>query len=79
MIDADELASVIKMTGQTVKDFIRTNEADYKEWGLKGKELSIEKFAEIAAKHPRLLQRPIVIKGDKAVLGQPADKIDKIL
>lgn len=78
-IEVDELARVIKISGQPVTDFIRTNEADYKELGLKGKELSIEEFAQIAAKHPKLLQRPIVVKGNKAVLGQPADKIEDIL
>jgi arsenate reductase (glutaredoxin) len=78
-IDADDLIRVIKMTGQAVTDFIRTNEAEYKELGLKGKELSIEEFAHIAAKHPRLLQRPIVVQGNKAVMGQPANKIAEIL
>ncbi len=78
-IVADELEKVIKMTGQPVKDFIRTNEAEYKELYLKGEELSVEEFAQIAAKHPKLLQRPIVISGNNAVLGQPATKINEIL
>jgi len=78
-IDADELARLIKMTGQPVENFIRTNEADYKKLELKGKELSIEEFATIAAEYPKLLQRPILVKGNKAVLGQPKDRIERIL
>ena len=78
-IDPNELAGLIKMTGQPVTDFIRTNEADFKKLGLKGKQLSIEEFAKIAAEYPKLLQRPIVVKRDKAVLGQPAGKIKEIL
>ena len=78
-IDANELAKVIKLTGLPVKEFIRTNETEYKELGLKGKDLSVEEFARIAADHPKLLQRPIVIKGNTAVLGRPTDKIDHVL
>ncbi len=78
-IDPDELARVIRMSGQPLKDFIRRNEKVYKELGLKDKELTVEEFARIAAEHPKLLERPIVVKGDKAVLARPAEKIDEIL
>lgn len=75
----DELADLIRKSGQPLKDFIRTNEKEYKELGLKGKDLTIEEFAEIASKHPKLLQRPIVINGEKVVLARPAEKIEEIL
>ncbi len=78
-IDPDELAQVIRMSGQPLKDFIRRNEKEYKELGLKGKDLTVEEFARIAAEHPKLLERPIVVKGDKAVLARPAEKIEEIL
>lgn len=77
--DANELVEIINKTGQQLKDFIRTQEADYKALELNGKDLTIEEFAEIATKYPKLLQRPIVIRGEKAVLGLPADRIEKIL
>ena len=76
---AKELGDVISKTGQSVKDFIRTQETDYKELGLKGKELTIEAFSEIAVKRPKLLQRPIVVIGEKAVLALPANKIEEII
>lgn len=60
-------------------DFIRTNEKEYKELGLKGKSLSVEEFEEIAAKHPGLLQRPIEIKDGKAIIARPASMIDDLL
>jgi len=78
-IDAAELARIIRMSGQPLADFIRTNEPEYKELGLKEKNLTVDEFAELAAKHPRLLQRPIVIKGDRAVLARPVEKIDELL
>lgn len=46
------------MSDQPLEDFIRTNESEYTELGLKSKDLTVEEFAEIAAKHPKLLQRP---------------------
>ena len=78
-INPEELAEIIKKSGQQLAEFIRTNEADYKALGLKGKELTIEEFTGIAADYPKLLQRPIVIKGEKAVLAQPAANIDSII
>lgn len=78
-IDAQKLTEIIKMSNQPLKDFIRTNEKEYKELGLKGKNLSVEEFAKIAAAHPKLLQRPIVIKGNRAVMGRPASRIEEIL
>lgn len=77
-IDPKKLAEVIKMSDQSLQDFIRKNEAEYAQLGLKNKDLTIEEFAEIAAKHPKLLQRPIVIKDGKAVIARPTTKIDEL-
>ena len=74
----EQLVQVIEMSGEPVEAFIRTNEREYRELGLKGKALTAQEFAEIASKHPRLLQRPIVIYKNKAVLARPADKIDQL-
>ncbi len=78
-IDADELAAIIKSSDQPLADFIRSNEKEYKELGLQDRELTAESFAAIAAKHPKLLQRPIIIKDGKAVIARPASRIDKLL
>ena len=78
-INPNELVEVINMAGQPAKDFIRTQEADYKTLGLKGKDLTVEEFSRIAAEYPKLLQRPIVITADRAVLAQPASKVEEIL
>ena len=78
-INPDELVQIVLQTEQPVKDFIRTNEAEYKTLGLKEKQLSVEEFAKIASEYPKLLQRPIVRYKDKAVLAQPASRIDEIL
>ena len=78
-INPQELAEIIRKSGQPVTEFIRTKEKEYRELGLKDKSLTPEEFAQIAAKYPKLLQRPIVVKGDKAVLARPPERIDAIL
>lgn len=78
-IDPKELAEIINNSEHPLDDFIRKNEAEYKSLGLKDKNLSVEEFAEIAAKHPKLLQRPIVIKNNKAVIARPTEKIEELL
>ena len=78
-IDAKELADVIKSSDHPVRDFIRMNEKEYKELGLDQQELTADHFAEIAAKHPNLLQRPIIIKDGKAIIARPASRINDIL
>jgi arsenate reductase (glutaredoxin) len=75
----EELAEIIKLSGQPVDEFIRRNEKEYKALGLNKRKLSIAEFAKICSKHPRLLQRLIVIKGSSAVLARPASKIDELL
>ncbi len=77
-IAANELADLIRRSGLPVEAFIRTNEKPYRELGLRGRSLSPEEFARIAANHPKLLQRPIVIYRDRVVLARPASEIDKL-
>ena len=79
-VDAQELARIIRLSGRPVSEFIRTNEKEYRELGLKGKDLTPEEFAQIVAEHPKLLQRPIVVVDDeKVVLAQPPEKVEEIL
>jgi len=59
-------------------DLVRKNEAIWKE-NYKGKELSNEDIIKAMAKNPKLIERPIVIKDDKAVLGRPPENISSIL
>lgn len=78
-IEPTKLAEIIKSSDQPLSDFIRTNEPEFKQLGLKADELTVEAFAELAAQHPKLLQRPIVVKDGKAVVGRPVSKIDEIM
>ncbi len=77
-ITAQELADLIAKTGRPVFDFVRTHEQLYKD-NYKGKEFSDEEWLKILAENPRLLHRPIVENGDKAVWAQPAEELDSLL
>ena len=73
-----ELSELIAKTGKKPFDFVRQHEQDYKDQ-YKGKVLSDEEWIKVLVENPKLLHRPIVVNGDKAVLGNPPENIDKIL
>lgn len=73
-----ELKSLIAKTGLNPIDVVRKEE-DYFKQNLKGKNLSDDEWIAEMVKEPKLIQRPIVEKGDKAVLARPAENIDQLL
>lgn len=74
----EELKAVLSKLGMKAKDLLRKGEADYKE-NFKGKELSEEEWIEAMITYPKLIERPIVIKGNKAVLGRPPENVKALL
>jgi|TARA_Y100000310_G_scaffold226224_1_gene228327 arsenate reductase len=77
--DATTLKKLASMMGLRPKDFIRRREVDFKELGLKDKlEDDAELFRQMVA-HPKLMERPIAIKGDQVVLGRPPDRVLELL
>lgn len=77
-ISESELAEVISKTGKKPKDFIRTQEKEFRD-NYKGKDFSDRQWIKIMVENPKLIQRPIVVHGDKAVLANPPENIEKIL
>ncbi len=74
----EELKSLLKMLGISARELMRTKEAIYKELGL-GDVEDEEKLIEAMVAHPRLIERPIVIKDGKAVIGRPPQKVIELL
>ncbi len=74
----EELKRLIEMLGIRPEELVRKNEAVYKE-RYKGKELSGEEWIDAMAAHPKLIQRPIVVKGDKAVIARPPENVEELL
>jgi arsenate reductase len=50
-----------------------------KRLGIGKKDFSDEELIAFMAKHPDLIQRPIVVRGDQAVLGRPPENVEKLL
>jgi len=70
----EEITAVLKMLGISARELMRTKEDIYKELGLKDVE-DEEKLIEAMATHPKLIERPVVIKDGKAAIGRPIEKI----
>jgi len=74
----EELIAVLKMLGLTARELMRTKEELYKELDLK-EVTDEEQLIEAMVAHPKLIERPIVIKGSKAAIGRPIEKIIDLL
>lgn len=74
----DELIEVLRKLGKRPLDIIRTKEDVYKE-EFADKELSDEEWILAMVEYPNLIERPIVINGEKAVVARPVELIDTIL
>ena len=61
------------------RKLLRTNEATYRELRLGERELTDDEIIALLVKHPELLQRPIVERGKRAVLGRPVENIRALL
>jgi arsenate reductase len=69
-----ELKDLLKMLGLKAEDIVRKKESLYKE-RFEGKKIRNTEWIKILSKYPILIQRPIVIKDGKAVIGRPPEKI----
>jgi len=73
-----ELKGIIKKLGITAKQLIRTSEKIFKE-EYKGKTLTETQWIKAMIKHPKLMERPIVVKGNKAVIGRPPAQVLELI
>lgn len=74
-----KLRELVKKMGIQPRALLRTTEAIYRELGLGKKDFSDDEIIALMARHPDLIQRPIVERGDRAVLGRPTEKIKALL
>jgi len=77
-ISAAEISTILTKLHLKPIDLVRTNESIWKE-NFKGKDLSDLAIIKAMVENPKLIERPIVINGDKAVIGRPPEKISSIL
>jgi len=73
-----QLKDLLHRAGLTPRDALRSNEDSYRQH-VAGKNLSDDQLLAIMVKHPELVQRPIVVRQDKAVLARQADRLAELL
>jgi arsenate reductase (glutaredoxin) len=74
-----KLTDLIRKMNVKPRDLLRKGEAIYKELDLANKDLSDAELIGLMVEHPDLLQRPIVERGDRAVLGRPTENVKELL
>lgn len=77
-ITESELKEILQKLNVTAIQIVRKNEAIWKE-NFKGKELSEQEIIEAMVTNPKLIERPIIVNGNKAVIARPTEKIAEIL
>ena len=74
-----EVKKLLSKLGLSIRDILRTGEDEYKNHNLKNENLTDDKLIDFLIKFPKLLQRPIVVKDNKAVIGRPPENILDVL
>ncbi len=76
---ADELRSLVRKLGIRPRDLLRTGEPAYAALGLADETLDDDVLIEAMATHPRLMERPILVKDGRAVIGRPPGRVLELL
>lgn len=74
-----ELKRLLKLLGIKPRELLRTKEEEYKQAKLDRPDVSDADIIRAMVKHPRLIERPIVVSGNKAALGRPPENVLKII
>lgn len=74
-----KLRELISKMGIRPRELLRTNESIYRELELGKKDLSDDELISLMTQHPDLIQRPIVERGQRAVLGRPTENVKSLL
>ena len=73
-----ELQTILSKLGIQASQLVRKGEAIYKE-NFKGKDISEAEWLDILVEYPKLIERPIVVEGNKAVIGRPPENVLELL
>ncbi len=77
--DKKTLKKLLSMLGMAPRELVRRKEKEYKELGLADPDVGDDRLLEAMAEHPRLMERPVAVSGDKAALGRPPEKVLDVL
>lgn len=76
--DAATLQRLLTQLGLSARELLRTKEDEYKALGLDNPDLTDDAIIAQMVQHPKLIERPIVVKGNRAVLGRPPENVLKL-
>ena len=74
----DELRAVLQKLGMEASELVRRGEEEYKQ-RYAGRTLTEDEWLDALIEHPILIERPIVVRGDRAVVGRPPEKVLELL
>jgi arsenate reductase len=74
----DDIIELLRKLGMKAEDIVRKGETLYKE-KFEGKKMTESQWVKILAKHPILIERPIAVKGNKAIIARPPEKLKAFL
>ena len=77
--DAATLTTLVGKLGISPRQLLRSGEDEYKALGLANPALTDAQLIEAMTQHPKLIERPILVAGHKAVIGRPPEKVLEIL
>lgn len=75
---AAELTQLLQLLGLTARELMRTKEDEYQQLGLADQALSEEQLIAAMVATPKLIERPIVVSGNKAVIGRPPSNVQAL-
>lgn len=78
-LSASELKELLNKLGLTARQLLRTGEDEYKTLELAHPGLEEAQLIAAMVEHPKLIERPILVAGDKAIIGRPPEKVLEIL
>ena len=76
-LTADALKKLLRSAGLKPMDAMRSKEATYKKF-VAGKNLKDDELVSLMIKHPELIQRPLVVRGNKGVLARPVERLSDL-
>jgi arsenate reductase (glutaredoxin) len=74
-----KLTELLRKMNMKPRELLRKGETPYKKLGLAEDKFSDSELIAIMVEHPDLIQRPIVERGDRAVLGRPTENVKELL
>lgn len=74
-----ELRRLLKRLNMTARDLLRKGEAEFRDLNLSDNALSESQLIDAMSSHPRLIERPIVVMGDRAVIGRPPENVLELI